>query len=65
MFYVINEIGSGQVDDGPFETRGEALECTAKLKLPPFHVLDECKWMSSRSTLMPRKPLGDRPTERR
>jgi hypothetical protein len=43
MFYVINEIGSGQVDDGPFETRGEALECTAKLKLPPFHVLDEAQ----------------------
>jgi hypothetical protein len=43
MFYIINKIGSGQVDDGPFETRDEALACAKTLGLAPFNVLDEAE----------------------
>ena len=43
MYYVIDKCGSGQVDEGPFETRDEALACVARLSLSAFNVLDEAE----------------------
>jgi hypothetical protein len=43
MFYIINKSGSGQVEDGPFETREDALTCAKRLGLQAFNVLDDAE----------------------